>query len=64
MSARKHGKSRVDDTPDDLGGYGAEDGYGSPIKRRDITDSIKSSARRTGDRDDRGKSCPYLVQVM
>lgn len=41
------------ETPD-LGGYGSEeDGPASPTKRY-TTDSIKSSARRTGDRDDRG----------
>lgn len=56
MSARKREKSRMNDTPDDLGGYGAEDDFESPIKRRDLTDSIRSSARRTGDRDDRGTS--------
>lgn len=41
------------DTPD-LGGYGSEeDGPASPTKRYTI-DSVKSSARRTGDRDERG----------
>lgn len=41
------------ETPD-LGGYGSEeDGPVSPTKRF-TTDSVKSSARRTGDRDDRG----------
>ncbi len=53
-SSKRIGKSRMNDTPDDLGGYGPEDGFGSPIKRRSLTDSIRSSARRTGDRDDRG----------
>jgi cohesin loading factor subunit SCC2 len=47
-------KSRIGDDSPDLGGYGPVDGDGSPIKRRNITDSVKSSARRTGDRDDRG----------
>ncbi|KAH9480188.1 Protein rad9 [Psilocybe cubensis] len=41
------------DTPD-LGGYGSEDdGPSSPTKRF-LNDSVKSSARRTGDRDERG----------
>ncbi|KAJ3516976.1 hypothetical protein NLJ89_g794 [Agrocybe chaxingu] len=53
-SSRKSIK-KVDDTPDDLGGYGSEeDGPSSPTKRARITDSVKSSARRTGDRDERG----------
>ena len=37
---------------DDLGGYGTEND--SPIKRIGINDSVRSSARRTGDRDERG----------
>lgn len=53
MSPRKQEKSRMKDTPDDLGGYGESD-FESPIKRRGVTDSVKSTARRTGDRDDRG----------
>ncbi|KAF8158512.1 hypothetical protein B0H34DRAFT_797892 [Crassisporium funariophilum] len=49
------GKMKIDDTPDDLGGYGSEyDGPSSPTKRISIHDSVKSSARRTGDRDERG----------
>lgn len=40
---------------DDLGGYGSEDGGpSSPTKRTDMHDSVRSSARRTGDRDERG----------
>ncbi|KJA17973.1 hypothetical protein HYPSUDRAFT_205707 [Hypholoma sublateritium FD-334 SS-4] len=40
---------------DDLGGYGSQDdGPSSPSKRSGLTDSVKSSARRTGDRDERG----------
>lgn len=46
----------MDDTPGDLGGYGPEDDFESPLKRQSLTDSIRSSARRTGDRDERGKS--------
>ncbi|KAF8904085.1 hypothetical protein CPB84DRAFT_1773363 [Gymnopilus junonius] len=46
--------ARTQDTAD-LGGYGSEeDGPGSPTKRSTINDSVKSSARRTGDRDERG----------
>ncbi|PPR07277.1 hypothetical protein CVT26_012437 [Gymnopilus dilepis] len=43
------------DTPD-LGGYGSDAGVGSsPTKRGfSVNDSVKSSARRTGDRDERG----------
>lgn len=37
---------------DDLGGYGTEND--SPIKRMGINNSARSSARRTGDRDERG----------
>jgi hypothetical protein len=37
---------------DDLGGYGSHND--SPLKRMGINDSVKSSARRTGDRDERG----------
>jgi cohesin loading factor subunit SCC2 len=45
------GKMKVDDTPDDLGGYGSVDDE-SP--HRYWNSSLKSSGRRTGDRDDRG----------
>lgn len=45
------GKMKVDDTPDDLGGYGSVDDD-SPT--RNEFSSVKSSARRTGERDDRG----------
>ena len=49
------GKNTVQDTPDDLGGYGSEDDDPlSPSKGRGVNDSVKSSARRTGDRDVRG----------
>ncbi|KDR82399.1 hypothetical protein GALMADRAFT_220397 [Galerina marginata CBS 339.88] len=47
-------KVKFTDTPD-LGGYGSEDdGPSSPTKRSNVNDSVKSSARRTGDRDERG----------
>ncbi|KAF8968942.1 hypothetical protein BDZ97DRAFT_1797116 [Flammula alnicola] len=49
-----NGKSQYTDTPD-LGGYGSEDdGPSSPTKRFGLNDSVKTSARRTGDRDERG----------
>ena len=55
------GKNNVQDTPDDLGGYGSEDDVPlSPSKGRSIHDSVKSSARRTGDRDERGS---YLLSL-
>jgi len=53
FSPRKGSMTKNLDTPSDLGGYGPES---SPIKRRDIFDSVKTSARRTGDRDERGTS--------
>jgi cohesin loading factor subunit SCC2 len=37
---------------DDLGGYGT--GNDSPTKNMGVNDSVRSSARRTGDRDERG----------
>ncbi|KAF4617468.1 hypothetical protein D9613_005695 [Agrocybe pediades] len=48
-------KNKVTFTPD-LGGYGSdEDGPASPTKRSTLHDSlVKSSSRRTGDRDERG----------
>lgn len=53
--------NNLNDTPDDLGGYGSEeDGPSSPTKRRGIMDSVKSSARRTGDRDERGRKYPDI----
>ena len=56
------GKNTVQDTPDDLGGYGSEDDVPlSPSKGRSIHDSAKSSARRTGDRDERGQYHPSLM---
>ncbi|KAG6899686.1 hypothetical protein C0993_007947 [Termitomyces sp. T159_Od127] len=42
---------RLDDTPD-LGGYGSDDDDGAYSPMR--SDVVKTSARRTGDRDDRG----------
>ena len=54
LSKKMQGKMKVDDTPDDLGGYGSVDDDDSP--RRYWNSSVKSSARRTGDRDDRGIS--------
>lgn len=56
-----NGKNKLNDTPDDLGGYGSEeDGPSSPTKRRGIVDSVKSSARRTGDRDERGRKHSHM----
>ena len=55
-------KDKAQDTPDDLGGYGSEDDVPlSPSKGRSIHDSVKSSARRTGDRDERGR---YLLSLV
>ncbi|KAJ3560203.1 hypothetical protein NP233_g10992 [Leucocoprinus birnbaumii] len=62
VSPRKREKSAMQYTPDDLGGYGESD-LDSPFKRRGITDSIKSSARRTGDRDDRAPLEKFLCLV-
>ncbi|KAF9046656.1 hypothetical protein BJ165DRAFT_1369666 [Panaeolus papilionaceus] len=54
-SSSRKGKMGVNNTPDDLGGYGSEEsGPSSPTKRPTLLDSVKSSARRTGDRDERG----------
>lgn len=50
-SEKKHGNNR-DASPDDLGGYGSE-GDDSPSRKRSSSDLVKTSARRTGDRDDR-----------
>lgn len=56
-SSSRKGKMGVNNTPDDLGGYGSEEsGPSSPTKRPTLLDSVKSSARRTGDRDERGMS--------
>ncbi|GLB45503.1 putative sister chromatid cohesion protein [Lyophyllum shimeji] len=51
VSQKRLGKMKFDDTPD-LGGYGSEDDDGiySPTR---TNDTVKSSARRTGERDDR-----------
>lgn len=53
LSKKMHGKMKVEDTPDDLGGYGSvdEDSFSPPQFDPSPT---KSSARRTGDRDERG----------
>ncbi|TFK39055.1 hypothetical protein BDQ12DRAFT_682942 [Crucibulum laeve] len=67
MSEKQRGKMRVDgveDTPDDLGGYGSEEG--SPVKRGLMSD-VKTSARRTGDRDDRApleKLTAYIEDIF
>jgi cohesin loading factor subunit SCC2 len=53
LSKKMQGKMKVDDTHDDLGGYGSVD---DDSPRRYWNSSVKSSARRTGDRDDRGIS--------
>lgn len=53
-SHKRLGKMKINDTSDDLGGYGSEDddtAY-SPT-RTNVYDTVKSSARRTGDRDER-----------
>ena len=42
---------------DDLGGYGEPS---SPTKRS-VNDSVKSSARRTGDRDERGRFFLHFI---
>ena len=50
----------VDNTPDDLGGYGSvDDDEYSPTRSHGYS-SVKSSARRTGNRDDRGISCHFI----
>lgn len=54
-SSRKGHRMPDTDTPD-LGGYGSDDPLASPVRRRAVTDSVhKGSARRTGDRDERGE---------
>jgi len=62
-SPLKQQKLMMQGTPDDLGGYGESD-LESPIKHRGLTDSIKSSARRTGERDDRGRLTFVLKLVL
>ena len=59
-SLKQLGKMKIIDTPD-LGGYGTEDDDGaySPI-RTNLNDTIKSSARRTGDRDERRTFLFYI----
>lgn len=53
LSKKLQGKMKVEDTPEDLGGYGSvdEDSFSPPQYDSSPT---KSSARRTGDRDERG----------
>ncbi|KAF8073449.1 hypothetical protein FPV67DRAFT_1559883 [Lyophyllum atratum] len=51
LSEKRLGKMKSDDTPD-LGGYGSDDDDGAYSPSR-TNDTVKSSARRTGDRDDR-----------
>lgn len=65
ISEKRLGKMKLDD--DDLGGYGSDDfdGMYSPTRN----DTAKSSARRTGDRDERGKfllhpDLPILTYVF
>lgn len=53
LSTKMQGKMKVDDTPDDLGGYGSVDEDSFSPQRYDHSPT-KSSARRTGDRDERG----------
>ncbi|KZP26313.1 hypothetical protein FIBSPDRAFT_1040859 [Athelia psychrophila] len=52
LSKKLQGKMKVEDTPEDLGGYGSvdEDSFSPPQYDSSPT---KSSARRTGDRDER-----------
>ncbi|KAF5374102.1 hypothetical protein D9615_008832 [Tricholomella constricta] len=51
LSAKQLGKMKRDDSPD-LGGYGSDDDDGAYTPTR-FNDTVKSSARRTGDRDER-----------
>ncbi|EDR13190.1 uncharacterized protein LACBIDRAFT_292430 [Laccaria bicolor S238N-H82] len=54
LSEKRQGKMKINDTPNDLGGYGSDDDFSSsPTRGRGLFDSVKSSARRTGDRDER-----------
>jgi cohesin loading factor subunit SCC2 len=62
VSTKQFGKLKVDDTPD-LGGYGSEEDDSYSPTRGDSVSDIKSSARRTGDRDDRGTSEEVLLRV-
>lgn len=62
-SSRKGHRLNTNDTPD-LGGYGSEeDPLASPVRRRALTDSVRGSARRTGDRDERGPLDKFLSVV-
>lgn len=61
LSRKLEGSMKVDDTPDDLGGYGSVDDEFSPTRGHGYS-SVKSSARRTGDRDDRGISY-HLIYI-
>jgi len=50
-------KVRIDESPDELGGYGTENDdmyFSSPSKGGDMYSPTKASGRRAGDRDDRG----------
>lgn len=60
MSNKQWGKLKSDGGSPDLGGYGSEDdddGAYSPTRTNDV---VKSSSRRTGDRDERGKRFPLF----
>jgi cohesin loading factor subunit SCC2 len=52
-SHKQLGKMTINDTPDDLGSYSTEDEDGaySPI-HTNLNNTVKSSVRRTGDRDE------------
>ncbi|KAF9005451.1 hypothetical protein BDQ17DRAFT_1353128 [Cyathus striatus] len=54
MTEKQRGKmrDRMDDTPDELGGYYISEDD-SPVKRSLFDSGVKTSARRTGERDDR-----------
>ncbi|KJA14685.1 hypothetical protein HYPSUDRAFT_208513 [Hypholoma sublateritium FD-334 SS-4] len=55
LTRKTNGSSGKWQASDDLGGYESQDdGPSSPSKRSGLSDSVKSSARRTGDRYERG----------
>ncbi|KAK7469438.1 Sister chromatid cohesion protein 2 [Stygiomarasmius scandens] len=59
-------KVRVDESPDELGGYGTENDdmyFSSPSKGGDMYSPTKASGRRAGDRDDRAP-LEKLVQLL
>lgn len=62
LSKKMQSNMKVHDTPDDLGGYGSvdDDEYSAP---RFESSGVKSSARRTGDRDDRGMSVGLPLRI-